>query len=276
MPPSQSKVKMMKIDLSGKRALIIGGGTYGEGNGIGRAVCIGFAACGAAVIVADRNPEAAAATRKIIEENQGRAETTILDVTHFSETAAVIEQLASEPIDILHYNVGIGFASDTLALESAQFTDVLNANLVGLHNIVRAVLPGMRERRNGVILATSSAWAHRHLGYSHSFYAASKAGLDHFMRLIAQENAAFGIRVNTIAPGFIDTPRVRHNLARSYGDNSFDEILARRAAQVPLGRLGTSEDVAHMAAFLASDLAAYVTGGDFLVDGGLSGSSIAH
>ena len=264
----------MKIDLSGRRALVIGGGTFGAGNGIGRAVCYSFAVCGAAVVVADRSTEAAQATCDLILSAGGQAEIMVLDATDAAGTTASIAALSGAPIDILHYNVGIGFASDTQLLESAQFSAVLEANLVGLHTAVRAVLPGMRERRQGVILATSSAWAHRHLGYSHSFYASSKAGMEQFIRLIAQENASFGIRANSIAPGFIDTPRVRHNLARSYDTNSFDEILARRAAQVPLKRLGQPEDVAWMAAFLASDLAAYVTGGDFPVDGGLIGAGL--
>lgn len=260
----------MKIDLAGKRALVVGGGTFGEGNGIGRAICCAFADCGASVVVVDRNAEAAEATCRLIREAGGDASPLTLDITD----AASVAGLEDTTIDILHYNVGIGFASDTQSLEPAQFTTVLQANLVGLHTAVRAVLPGMRERRGGVILATSSAWAHRHLGYAHSFYAASKAGMEHFIRLIAQENAAFGIRANSIAPGFIDTPRIRHNLARSYGERSFDEIMARRAGQVPLGRLGQPDDVAWMAAFLASDMAAYVTGGSFPVDGGLAGAGI--
>ena len=268
----------MQIDLTQQHALVIGGGTYGEGNGIGRAICRSFAACGAQVLVADRDEAAAQATADFIvaENSNATVQTVVLDVTDSARTSdAIAELVRFRAIDILHYNVGIGVAADTLSLTAKQFSGVLDANLVGLHNAINAVLPGMREQRRGVILATSSAWAHRHLGYSHSFYAASKAGMDHFMRMIAQENAPYGIRANTIAPGFIDTPRVRHNLARSYGDRSFDAILARRAAQVPLGRLGQPEDVARMAAFLASDLAAYVTGGDFLVDGGLTGARIA-
>ncbi|NYT44347.1 SDR family oxidoreductase [Alcaligenaceae bacterium] len=266
----------MQIELTGRRALVIGGGTYGEGNGIGRAISCSFAACGAHVIVADRSSDAADATVALIVAQGGTAEAVVLDVTDFAEAFAATSKLtAGGPIDILHYNVGIGFAADTSSLDPEQFTAVLDANVVGMHNIIRAVLPEMRQQRRGTILATSSAWAHRHLGYNHSFYAASKAGMEHFIRLIAQENASYGIRANSIAPGFIDTPRVRHTLARSYGENSFDEALARRAAQVPLGRLGQPEDVAHMAAFLASDLASYITGGHFLVDGGLTGASIA-
>jgi len=262
----------LRIDLSGRHALVIGGGVIDGGNGIGQAICCSFAACGASVIVADRNVEAAEVTWKRIRDAGGRAEVMVLDVT---DTAATEASIADRAIDVLHYNVGIGFASETQSLQSDRFTSVLDANLVGLHSAVRAVLPGMRERRRGVMLATSSVWAHRHLGYPHSFYAASKAGMEHFIRLIAQENAPFGIRANSIAPGFIDTPRIRQNLARSYGESSFDEIIARRAGQVPLGRLGKPEEVASMAAFLASDLAAYVTGGAFPVDGGLIGAAIA-
>ena len=265
----------MRIDLSAKRALVVGGGTFGEGNGIGRAVCAAFAGCGAQVIVADRDGEAAAATAALIRGQGGRARTVVFDAADAAAATAAVAPFAEEGVDILHYNVGIGFAAETQTLEPAQFEAVLSTNLVGLHTVARALLPGMRARRAGVVLATGSAWSQRHLGYPHSFYAASKAALDHFVRLIAQENAAYGIRVNSIAPGFIDTPRIRHNLARAYDVDSFEAMLARRAAQVPMGRLGLPEDVAQMAAFLASDLASYVTGGVFLVDGGLSGAGIA-
>jgi NAD(P)-dependent dehydrogenase (short-subunit alcohol dehydrogenase family) len=99
--------------------------------------------------------------------------------------------------------------------------------------------------------------------------------MNHYVQMIAQENASFGIRVNSISPGFIDTPRIRVNLAQSYGEKSFDEILAKRAAQVPMARLGEPQDIANMAAFLASDLSSYITGADFKVDGGISSAKIA-
>jgi len=262
----------MRIDLNARRALVIGGG----GDGIGRAICRGFAACGAHVVVADRDLDTAQACANHIVAQNGSAEALALDATNMADASAAIAALtAAQPVDILHYNVGIGFATETLSLEAEQFAAVLDANLIGLHNAVRAVIPSMRQQRRGIILATSSAWAHRHLGYTHSFYAASKAGMEHFIRVIAQEYAGDGIRANAIAPGFIDTPRVHRTLAHAYGDGNFDAALARRAAQVPLGRLGQPQDVAHMAVFLASDLAAYVTGGTFLVDGGLAGARIA-
>lgn len=265
----------MKIDLSGKRALIIGGGTFGEGNGIGRAIVCSFAACGATTIVADCDEASANATAELVRTAGGTAEVAVFNVADHEGTEVALSLIQPETIDILYYNVGIGYASDTLSLDEAKFKNVLDVNLVGLHQAIRAVLPGMRARKGGVILATSSAWAHRHLGYSHAFYAASKAAMDHYIQMIAQENASYGIRANSIAPGFIDTPRIRFNLAQSYGDKSFDEILERRAAQVPMGRLGEPQDVANIAVFLASDLASYVTGGNFKVDGGISGAKIA-
>lgn len=266
----------MNIDLTGRRALVVGGGTYGDGEGIGRAICTAFAGCGAEVIVADCDPHAAHATVERVAADKGRARAVVFDVADTAGTASTLAALLENgPVDILHYNVGIGYAQETQSLPPEKFMHTLDVNMVGLHRIVQAVLPAMRAQQHGVILATSSAWAHRHLGYQHSFYAASKAGLEYFMNMLAQENAAYGIRANTIAPGFIDTPRVRHNLARAYGDATFSQMLAKRAGQVPLGRLGVPADVANLAAFLASDLAAYITGGVFLVDGGLSGARIA-
>lgn len=265
----------MKIDLSGKRALVIGGGTSGAGNGIGQAIACTFARCGAAVVVVDRDECAANITADLVRAAGGEASIAVFDVADRAAMQAVLSDIEPQTIDILQYNVGIGFADDTLSLDESRFKAVLDVNLVGLHQASRAVLPGMRARNSGVILATSSAWAHRHLGYSHAFYATSKAGMNHYIQMIAQENAGFGIRANSISPGFIDTPRIRVNLAQSYGDKSFDEILARRAAQVPMARLGEPQDVANMAAFLASDLASYVTGADFKVDGGISSAKIA-
>lgn len=267
----------MNIDLTGRRALVVGGGTYGEGEGIGRAICFAFVACGAEVIVADRDQDAAQATvdRVKSENDTARVSAVVFDVGDTDGVASSIATLLElGPIDIVQYNVGIGYATDTQSLQPDKLTHTLDVNLVGLHRVAQAVLPAMRAQGRGVILATSSAWAHRHLGYSHSFYAASKAGMEHFMRMLAQENAAYGIRVNTIAPGFIDTPRVRHTLSNSYVDCNFEQALAKRAGQVPIGRLGKPTDVANMSAFLASDLAAYVTGDVFLVDGGLSGTRV--
>ncbi|MFD1198122.1 SDR family NAD(P)-dependent oxidoreductase [Brucella gallinifaecis] len=265
----------MKIDLSGKRALIIGGGTFGEGNGIGRTVASTFAACGAQVIIADRDEEAANATAELVNMEGGKASIAVFDVADHNATQTALSAIDPQTIDVLYYNVGIGFASDTLSLDEAQFQTVLNVNLVGLHQASRAVLPGMRLRKSGVILASSSAWSHRHLGYSHAFYATSKAAMNHYIQMIAQENASFGIRANSISPGFIDTPRIRVNLAQSYDEKSFDQIIAKRSAQVPMKRLGEPQDVANIAAFLASSLASYVTGADFKVDGGISSAKIA-
>src|SRR5690606_37035806 len=158
------------------------------------AICTTFAKSGAHVIVADQNGQAAEATARLIVSAGGAAETVQFDVTDEAGMAAAIAALCSAAaMEMLEYNVCISCAKDTKAPESSQFSKVLDANLVGMHTAIRAVLPGMREKGKGVILATSSAWAHRHLGYAHSFYAASKAGMEHFIRLIAQETAGYGI-----------------------------------------------------------------------------------
>ncbi|MNT58441.1 2-keto-3-deoxy-L-fuconate dehydrogenase [compost metagenome] len=105
-------------------------------------------------------------------------------------------------------------------------------------------------------------------------YGVTKAAVTHFTRMVAQQYAGQGVRANTVVPGLIDTPRIATTVAKMFSDTSLDEARAARARQVPMGRMGTAWDVAHACAFLASDAAAYVTGTELVVDGGITGKFV--
>jgi len=154
---------------------------------------------------------------------------------------------------------------------SAEDLDRIHAvNVRSLLLTVQQVLPDMLARGRGSIIAISSVAGMRYAGYPHLAYSVTKAAVVQFTRMVAQQYAAQGIRANTVVPGLIDTPRIAATVARMFSDD-LDEARAARARQVPMGRMGTAWDVAHACAFLASDAAAYVTGTELVVDGGLTG-----
>jgi NAD(P)-dependent dehydrogenase (short-subunit alcohol dehydrogenase family) len=105
-------------------------------------------------------------------------------------------------------------------------------------------------------------------------YGVTKAAVEQFVRLVAQEHASYGIRANTVVPGLIDTPRIAKTVAAQYNADDLDEARQARARQVPNGRMGTAWDVAHACAFLVSDAASYITGTELLVDGGITGKYV--
>ena len=264
----------MTAELQDRVAVVLGAGSIAEGIGIGRAISMDFARAGARVIAADRNAAAAAETATAIEAEGGRASSVELDVCDDSALAQTLAGIEAEKgqIDILHCNVGLGRTGASEGTTPAEWRRIADANLTALHVAAQAVLPGMRARRRGVILITSSIAAIRDVGYPHLAYGATKAAAIQFARLLAAETAADGVRVNAIVAGLIDTPRIGVTLARAYGPLSEAEMRARRHAQCPMGRMGSAWDIAHAATFLASDRAGYITGAELVVDGGLSNS----
>ena len=265
---------VMAEELAGRVAVVLGAGSIAAGIGIGRAISMDFARAGAHVIAADRDAASAEETVAAITVEAGRAESAVVDICDDAALTALLGQVEASQgrIDILHCNVGLGRSGPSEDTSPAEFRRICDANLTSLHVAAQAVLPGMRTRRQGVILITSSIAAIRDIGYAHLAYGATKAAAIQFARLLAAENAAFGIRVNTIVAGMIDTPRIGVTLARAYGELSEAEMCARRHAQCPLGRMGSAWDIAHAATFLASDRAGYITGAELVVDGGLSNS----
>ncbi|MGY6634735.1 MAG: SDR family NAD(P)-dependent oxidoreductase [Alkalilacustris sp.] len=261
-------------DLKGRVAVVLGAGSIAEGVGIGRAIAIDFARHGARVIAADRDAAAAAETVAAIAGEGHSARAARVDVCDDAGLSAMLAAVARDEgrIDILHCNVGLGRSGPSEATTPADWRRFSDANLTALHVAAQAVLPGMRARRSGVILITSTIAAIRDVGYPHLAYGATKAAAIQFARLLAAEVAGDGIRVNAIVAGLIDTPRIAVTLATAYGGMTEAEMRARRHAQCPMGRMGSAWDVAHAATFLASDRAGYITGTELVVDGGLSGS----
>lgn len=258
--------------LHDKIAVVCGAGqTPGATIGNGRATAILFAREGAHVLAVDRDEKSLEETCAMIAEAGGTAHPLVADITDTAD-CGTITRTALEVfgrIDILHNNIGIG-SRDGSALEvSEEAWDRIHAvNLRAPWVLCREVVPHMRKRRAGVIVTVSSIAAV--CSAPLVAYKVSKAGLNALTHALAMENAAYGIRVNAIMPGLIDTPMAIEGISAATGMDR-DELRAARDRMVPLNRhQGTAWDVAHAALFLASDEAAFITGALLPVDGGQS------
>lgn len=243
------------FDLSGKVAIVTG-----ASRGIGRDVALLLAARGALVIAAARG-ENAAATVAAIQDAGGRGESASVDVTDSAAVEAMIAGTLQRQgrIDILVNNAGIARDQLLLRMKRADWDQVIATNLTAAFLCAQAVLKPMVKQRSGRIVSVSSVVGQTgNAGQAN--YAASKAGLIGFSKALAREVASRNITVNVVAPGLIDTDMTRAITGKAQGD---------WAAQIPLGRLGDTRDVAAAVCFLASDEASYITGQVLAVNGGM-------
>ena len=258
--------------LDGRVALLVGGGqTPGQTTGNGRAAAITYARAGARVLVADRSLHAAEETVRDIVAEGGEAIAFEADVTREGDIRAMIAAAASTwgQLDILHNNVGISVAggdAEISEIESDAFDSIMAINLRSMVLACKHALPFMREQQSGNIINISSTAAHE--TYPWVAYKASKAGMKAVTEQVALQNAPYGIRVNCIQPGLMNTPMAVDARMDAW-NMSRDEVVAMRDAKVPLGnKMGTAWDVANAALFLVSDQARFITGVTLMVDGG--------
>lgn len=259
--------------LEDKVAIVVGGGqTPGETIGNGRATAVQFAREGARVLVADRDLASAEETLGLITDEGGEALACQADVRHEPDIEAMVRTAidAWGKIDILHNNVGVSIAGHDARIEDMtpdSYNLLVEINLRAMVLTTKHVLPTMREAGAGVIINISSMAARK--AYPLVGYKTTKAAVVALTEQTAALNARYGIRANVILPGLMNTPMAVES--RVSAGKAREEVIAERDAQVPLGRkMGTAWDVAHAAAFLASDRAGFITGVALPVDGGTS------
>ena len=243
------------LELTGKVALVTG-----ASRGIGAAIAKRLAAQGATVVAAARGTNAESNVADIVLRG-GKAEAASLDVTDPAAVDTVVKGALAKHgrIDILVNNAGITRDQLMMRMKRDDWDAVIATNLTGAYTCAQAVLRPMIKQRGGRIIAISSVVGQMgNAGQAN--YAASKAGLIGLAKALAREVASRGITVNVVAPGMIDTDMTK----------ALTEATSESwALQIPLGRLGTPEDVANTVCFLASDEAAYITGQVIAVNGGM-------
>jgi 3-oxoacyl-[acyl-carrier protein] reductase len=245
------------FQLRGKVAIVTGG-TRGIGRSIVLAICRQGAEC---AFTYSAHEEAAQSLVAEVRELGRRALPIQLDVRDFEGAKAMIEQVKSEfgRLDILVNNAGITRDRSLMGMSKEDWGDVIDTDLTGVFNTTRACIITFLKQKSGNIVNISSVSGIRPMAGQVN-YAAAKAGVIGFTKSLAQEVAPYNVRVNAVAPGFIET-----DMTSQLGEKFRDKAVAR----IPLGRFGTAEEVAQSVLFLLSDASHYITGQVLQIDGGL-------
>jgi 3-oxoacyl-[acyl-carrier protein] reductase len=248
---------VLPLDFSGRACVITG-----AARGIGRAITRALAAHGASVVVADISKDAAAQTAREITRDGGLAHAIEADIAERDAVARLMDEARHclKRVDVLIHNAAFYPLRPFEQIDPELLDRTLSVNLKAAFWLTQEALPMLKESGRGRVVVTSSVTGPRvaYPGLAH--YAASKSGLNGFIRAAALELSRHGINVNGVEPGMIETPATA-NLG-GY------EHQRRLESRIPLGRLGRPEDIAAATVFLASDAAAYITGQTLIVDGG--------
>ncbi|WP_299391185.1 SDR family NAD(P)-dependent oxidoreductase [Pelagibius sp.] len=258
--------------LEGKVAMVVGAGSSGPGWGNGKAAAVLFAREGAKLFCIDINLAAAEETVGIIRGEGGSAEAAQADVSRASDVAAMVARCLEVygRIDVLENNVGILAVGGPVETSEADWDRVIDVNLKSMFLTCKHVLPVMERQGSGVIVNIASIAGIRDTGVPYVSYSASKGAVIPFTRSVALQYARKGIRANAVLPGLMNTPMIVEPLKDAYAQGDVGEMIRKRDAQCPTGKMGDAWDVAHAALFLASDEAKYVTGTELIVDGGIT------
>ena len=258
--------------LQDRIAIVTGAGCVGPGWGNGRATAVLFAQQGAKIFAVDKSVSAMEETLDRVREVGGTIETHVCDVTDNGAVVSMVETCHATfgRIDILVNNVGGSAAGGPVELAEAAWDAQVDYNLKSVFLTCKHVLPVMEKQRTGAIVNTSSTSGIRWTGAAQVAYAATKAGVIQFSRVVAVQYASKGIRVNTVIPGQMHTPMVEARLAGQRAGGDIEALLKQRVARIPLGFMGDGRDTANAALFLASDDARFITGTEIVVDGGMT------
>lgn len=244
--------------LTGKVALVTG-----AGRGIGRAVAVALAKNGATVIVNyNGSKESAEEAVAEIEQAGGRAEAMQCNVAEFASSEELVKTVLEKykRVDILVNNAGVTRDNLIMRMSEEDYDAVLDTNLKGAFNMIRHLSRSMARQRSGKIINISSVSGV--LGNAgQSNYSASKAGLIGLTKSVARELASRGINVNAVAPGFIDTDMTR---------NMTEDAKKAMNSMIPMGKMGSAENIADLVLFLAGNHSDYITGQVICVDGGMA------
>jgi NAD(P)-dependent dehydrogenase (short-subunit alcohol dehydrogenase family) len=246
--------------LSGKRSIVTG-----AGSGIGRAIALRFAAEGARVVISDVDGEAAA---RVAAEAGGETLVRKTDVTSTSEVETLVQTSVEEwgGLDVMVNNAGIGVAGTTTVTTEEDYERVMDVCLRGTFLGMKHAIPAIRDSEGGSVINMSSVAALVGIA-DRAVYSAAKGAILAITRAAAIDHVEEGVRVNCIAPGTVDTPWIGR-ITAGYDDP--EEARRNMQARQPHGRLVTPEEIAAMAAYLASDESASVIGACMVVDGGVT------
>lgn len=244
------------MDKANKRVVLVTGAT----GGLGTAMCKELCKSGFHVLANYRNKEKADAWQKDMEQEGFMVEMFEADVTDFDSVGAMVKKIETEvgPVDTLVNNAGITRDGRFSKMSKEDWDAVISTNLNSVFNCTRHVINGMMERKFGRIINISSVNGQRGQ-FGQANYSAAKAGMHGFTKTLAMEVAKYGVTVNTISPGYIGT-----DMVMAVPEKVREQIVA----QIPMGRLGGTHEVAYLVCFLAGEKTDFITGANYSINGG--------